>query len=90
MENYNKTYAGLFHPIPDSQTWAEYTGPMIFPPDVRRPAGHPPSVCIRTTMDEGCESYTCNRCRNCKHLYHNIARCRNQPAPSSFTEQVCV
>ena len=41
VENYPKTYVGLFHPIPDPRTWVEYNRPMILPPEFRRPASRP-------------------------------------------------
>jgi len=56
---------------------------MIFPLDVRRPPGRPPSVRIRGTMDGEREGHRRNRCSNCKKLGHNKARCSNPPATSS-------
>jgi len=82
---YTKTYAGLFHHVPDACTWAEYNGLMILPHEFRKPAGRPASVRIRTTMDEGHEVHRSNRCSNCKQLGHNKSHCHNQPAPSSST-----
>jgi len=66
LENYNKAYVGLFHHVPDSQYWPEISGLTILSPEVRRSWGHPPSVRIRGTIDEGCEGHRRNRFSNCK------------------------
>ena len=56
---------------------------MIFPPDVRRSPGRPPSIHIGGTMDGEREDHRQNRCSKCKKLGHNKARCPNQPSTSS-------
>ena len=36
VASYNKSYAGLFHLVPDSWYWTEYNGHTVLPPKVRR------------------------------------------------------
>ena len=66
MENYTETYAGPFYPVLDPRTWAEYNGPLNLPPEFRRPAALPPSIRIRTTVDEGHKGHRHNKCSNYK------------------------
>ena len=65
-DNYNKIYAGPFHPVLDKRYWPGRSGPTMLPLEVRRPPGCAPYVCIRGHMDEGCEGHRCNICSNCK------------------------
>jgi len=81
VENYSKTYAGLSHLVPDSRTWAEYSGLMIFPPDVRRSQiAHLLSAYAQPWMKRVKAIDAIGvAIANC----HNKAMCCNQPAPSS-------
>ena len=63
----------------DKQYWEPYNRSLIFPPQYKRPADHPPSVRIKGTIDEDREGHRRNRCSNCKQLGHNKTRRRNPP-----------
>ena len=91
VNNYHKSSAPIFHLVLNRRFWPEYTvGQMIFPLDVRRPPGRPPSVRIRGIMNEKREGHRRNRCSNCKKLGHNKVRCHNPQEPSSSIGLVCV
>ena len=69
VDTYRKSYAPMFHHVPDHQSWPEKSmDQMISPLDVRRPPGHPPSVRIRGTMNGEREGHRQNRCSKYKKL----------------------
>ena len=81
VANNAKTYALLFNPISNKWHLEPYKGPLIFSAKYKRLSGHPSSVCIQGTMDEG--SHRQNKCSKCKQLDYYKVRCPNPPVLSS-------
>ena len=53
VENYSKTYTGLFHHVIDLWYWPERNEPTILPPKIRRSLGRLPPIKIRDTRMKG-------------------------------------